>query len=103
VTIAFFFVVLYFVFAPDGVVTGSIFYMLFGNFIALLVLCGLFFWALYVYLPQIADRQHYELFTWSPHDTGVYAAIALSVLTFLILFTRVQKSKARRRRRGNLQ
>ena len=103
VTIAVFFVILYYVFAPDGVVTGSIFYMFFGSFIALLVLAGLLFWALYVYLPQIADRQHYALFKWSPHDTGVYASIAFTVLAFVILFTRVRKSKARRRRRGNLQ
>lgn len=103
VVVAVFFVILYYVFAPDGVVTGSIFYMFFGSFIALLVLCGLLFWALYVYLPEIADRQHYTLFNWSPHDTGVYVAIAFTVLTFLVLLTRVRKSKARRRRRGNLQ
>jgi len=103
VTIAVFFVILYFIFAPDGVVTGSIFYMFFGSFIALLVLCGLLFWALYVYLPQIADDRHYALFSWSPHDTGVYVAIAFTVLAFMALFARVQKSKKRRRRRGNLQ
>ena len=103
VSVAIMFVILYFVFAPDGVVSGSIFYMFFGSYIPLLVLSGLLFWALAVYLPQIADSNHYALFTWSTHDTGVYVAIAFTLFTLLILFTRVRKSKQRRRRRGNLQ
>jgi hypothetical protein len=103
VAIAIFFVILYFIFAPDGVLTGSVFYMFFGSYIPLLVLGGLLFWALYVYLPEIADAHHIAAFSWSTHNTGIYSAIAFTVLALLVLFTRVRKSKARRRRRGNLQ
>jgi hypothetical protein len=100
---AVFFVILYYVFAPDGVVTGSIFYMLFGSALSLIILCVLFFWALYVYLPKIAELNNIAIFDWTPHNTGIYASIAAALVTYVILFTRVQKSKKRRRRRGNLQ
>ena len=97
------FLVLYYVFAPDGVVTGSIVYMLFGSYFSLLVLCGLMFWALYTYLPQMATDNHIALFNWSNHDSGIYVAIAFTVVAFLLLLNRLRKAKARRRRRGNLE
>ena len=103
VSLCAFFVILYYVFAPDGVVTGSVVYMFFGSYFSLLVLCGLMFWALYYYLPQITDAHNFTLFNWTSHDTGVYTAGAFTVLAFLLLVSRLRRAKARKRRRGFME
>ena len=90
------------VFAPDTVMTGSFVFSFLGSYLAVTVLSGLIFWGLYVYLPELTDANDTSVAGLSSHQTGIYGAIAFSVITFLVLISRMRAAQRARRRRGGL-